>query len=179
MDRLFGKRGDAPLIAALVGILVCQIAAAQPQPATDRHLAHATPLKIIDPFPTGSAPDILARDLAKRIHSESNRPIVVNNKPGAGGNIGTQTGVNAPPDGNTLLLTAHRAITIHPLFYQKLKFDPLRDLVGVTRWRLLPPYYKHREIRSYLQLEEHPCSTKVSWHLQPSPSQEVPLHNLP
>lgn len=90
------------------------------------------PLKIVVPFPAGTALDGLARDLANRLAQVLQRPTLVENRAGAGGNIGTEHVVNSPPDGATLLLTANANITINHLIYEKLKFNPVTDLAPIA-----------------------------------------------
>ena len=93
------------------------------------------PVHILVGFAPGSSTDILARLVAQRLSERLAQSFVVDNRPGAGGNIATETAVNAPADGYTLLMTSG-ANTINPTLYQKLSFDFLRDtapVAGVTR----------------------------------------------
>lgn len=88
-------------------------------------------LKLIVPFPPGGSTDTLARLIAQRLSDNVGQPVVIDNKPGAGGNIGMGLGTKAPPDGYTLFLTSTSTIAINPTLYQKLPFDPDRDVAPV------------------------------------------------
>ncbi|HLH98573.1 MAG TPA: tripartite tricarboxylate transporter substrate binding protein [Xanthobacteraceae bacterium] len=93
------------------------------------------PVHILVGFAPGSATDILARMMAQRLSERLGQSFVVDNRPGAGGNIATEAAVNAPADGYTLLMTSG-ANTINPTLYEKLSFDFLKDttpVAGVTR----------------------------------------------
>lgn len=114
-------------IALAIGASALGSAHAQTAPA-----ASTTPLRIVVPFPAGTALDVLARDLSNRLPPVLGRPVIVDNRTGAGGNIGTEHVAHAAPDGATVLLTAHANITINPLIYNKLNFDPLKDLIPLA-----------------------------------------------
>jgi tripartite-type tricarboxylate transporter receptor subunit TctC len=90
------------------------------------------PLRLIVPFPPGSSPDTIARLLAEPLAQALGQPVVVDNKPGAGGNIGTAVAARAMPDGLTWLLTIQGPLVTAPLLSRKLGYDPVRDLAPVT-----------------------------------------------
>src|SRR5699024_6039716 len=91
------------------------------------------PLQMIVPFPGGSSPDILARTVAEALSGDLNQPVVVENRPGAGGNIGTRMASQAKPHGYTLLMTINCPMVTAPTLYQNtLGYDPLTDLDPVT-----------------------------------------------
>lgn len=91
------------------------------------------PIHLIVPFPPGSSPDLLARLLATPLSKALNQNIVVENKPGAGGNIGTRLVARAAPDGYTLLYTINGPLVTAATLYQKtLGYDPFKDLSPVT-----------------------------------------------
>lgn len=99
--------------------------------------AHAAwperPIQMIVPFPAGSSPDILARAVAEPLAADLGQPIVIENKPGAGGNIGTRMATQAKPDGYTVLLTINGPMVTAPTLYQKtLGYDPLKDLAPIS-----------------------------------------------
>jgi tripartite-type tricarboxylate transporter receptor subunit TctC len=81
------------------------------------------PIRLVVPFPPGGLLDTMARVLAPRITEELNQPVIVDNKPGAGGNIGAAEVARAKPDGYTLLM-ASPALTISPALYTKLAYKP-------------------------------------------------------
>jgi tripartite-type tricarboxylate transporter receptor subunit TctC len=91
------------------------------------------PIFLVVPFPAGSSPDILARVIAEPLSRTLGQSIVVENRPGAGGNIGTRMVAMAKPDGNTLLLTINGPLVTAPTLYKKtLGYDPFTDLRPVT-----------------------------------------------
>ena len=91
------------------------------------------PIRIVVPFAAGSSPDILARTISEPLAQALGQPIVIDNKPGAGGNIGTRIVTQAKPDGYTLLYTINGPLVTAPTLYKKtLGYDPLNDLAPVT-----------------------------------------------
>jgi tripartite-type tricarboxylate transporter receptor subunit TctC len=90
------------------------------------------PVKIIVAFTAGSATDILARVVAEHLTRALGQPFVVENKPGAGGSVGTAQAKDAPPDGYTLVAAGSGPFGINPAIYSKLPYDPLKDfeLIG-------------------------------------------------
>ncbi len=91
------------------------------------------PVKIIVPFPPGGATDVVGRALAVRLGQLWKQQVLVENKPGAGGNIGADLVAKAPADGYTLLLASPAEITINPYLYAQMPFDPSRDFIPVAR----------------------------------------------
>lgn len=91
----------------------------------------ARTITVIVPFPAGGSADTLARILGARLSEKLGQPIVVDNRPGVGGNLGTDLVVKSAPDGYTLLM-APSSIAIAPHLYSKLPFDPIKDLAPVT-----------------------------------------------
>ena len=87
-------------------------------------------IRLIDPFPPGGAVDLVTRSMAQKLSEALGQPVVSENKPGAGTNIGTEAAVRATPDGYTLLITSSAVATNVSLF-KKLPFDPVRDLAPV------------------------------------------------
>ena len=90
-------------------------------------------IHLIVPFPAGSSPDLLARLLATPLSKALNQNIIVENKPGAGGNIGTRLAARAAPDGYTLLYTINGPLVTAATLYKKtLGYDPFKDLAPIT-----------------------------------------------
>jgi len=98
----------------------------------------AKPVRIVVPFPPGGTSDILARTIGPRLSAEWGQPVVVDNRPGAAGNIAAEHVARAPGDGYTLFITTVGIHAIHPSLYSKLPFDPLRDFTPVTNLVMLP-----------------------------------------
>ena len=96
------------------------------------------PVKIIVAFTPGSATDIFARLLADHLTRDLGQTFVVENKPGAGGIIGTEAAKNAPPDGYTLTACPSGPFGINPGIYSKLPYDPLRDFEPISNLVLTP-----------------------------------------
>ena len=95
------------------------------------------PIKIIVPFPAGQASDAIARLVGEQLGRSLGQPVVVDNKAGAGGNIGTDAGAKAAPDGYTLTM-ATAALPISKNVYTKLPFDPEKDFAPVTLMTITP-----------------------------------------
>jgi tripartite-type tricarboxylate transporter receptor subunit TctC len=92
----------------------------------------AKPVKIIVPFAAGGATDVVARLLGQKLNEAWNQAVVVEDRAGAGGNIGGDAVAHAPPDGYTLLMTSGSIVTANPYMYKSMSFDPAKDLVGIT-----------------------------------------------
>jgi len=90
------------------------------------------PVRIIVPFPPGGPADSLARIIGDRLSASLGKSFVVENKPGAGGNIGMEMGAKAAPDGYTLTLAPTGNLTIAPSLYSKLPYDPAKDFAPIT-----------------------------------------------
>ena len=92
----------------------------------------ARAIKLVVPFPPGSSPDIIARVVAEPLGRALGQPIVIDNRPGAGGNVGTAAVAHAPPDGYTLLFTIQGPLVTAPQLSRSLGYDPAKDLAPVT-----------------------------------------------
>jgi len=90
------------------------------------------PIKLVVPFPPGSSPDIIARLIGEPLGQALGQAVVVDNRPGAGGNVGTAAVAKAAPDGYTFLFTIQGPLVTAPLLSKTLNYDPAKDLTPVT-----------------------------------------------
>jgi len=98
----------------------------------------AKPIRIVVPFPPGGTSDILARTLGPKLTAEWGQPVVVDNRPGAAGNIAAEHVARSAGDGYTLFVTTVGIHAIHPSLYSKLPFDAIRDFTPITNLVMLP-----------------------------------------
>ncbi len=91
------------------------------------------PIRMLVGFAPGGGTDTAARAIAAKLGERLGQTVVIDNRPGAAGNIATELTVSAVPDGHTLLLGSIASFSINPSLYKKLPFDPLRDLTPLTR----------------------------------------------
>ena len=91
----------------------------------------ARPIRLVVPYPPGGPLDVVARALAERV-KDSLGTVVVDNKPGAGGNLGADLVAKAAPDGQTIVMGAVATHAINPWLYAKMPYDPLRDFTPIT-----------------------------------------------
>jgi tripartite-type tricarboxylate transporter receptor subunit TctC len=92
----------------------------------------AKPIRILVPFPPGGGVDITARAIAHELSGQLGQPAIVENRPGAGGNVAAHEVARAAPDGHTLFLTLNALHAISPHLYAKLPFDAMRDFTFIT-----------------------------------------------
>jgi tripartite-type tricarboxylate transporter receptor subunit TctC len=109
------------LVAA--ALATASVAGAQPNPAK--------PIRLICPFPPAGAVDIASRAIASELSKILGQTVTVENRPGAGGNIGGVEAARSAPDGSTLFMTTSGINAINPALYAKMPFDPIKDLVPV------------------------------------------------
>jgi len=94
-------------------------------------------IRFIVPLIPGGGNDLLARVIAERMGPAVNHPVIVENRPGAGGNVGTEFVARQPADGYTILITSPTHV-INPAFYLKLPYDPIRDFVPISLIATIP-----------------------------------------
>ena len=112
-------------LAATLAILTPQaVAAADGYPSR--------PVRFVVAFPPGGGTDIIARSIAQKLAERIAQPVVVDNRPGAGGNIGTDIVAKSAPDGYTLLMGSAGPLAINASLFAKMPFDPIKDLAPVT-----------------------------------------------
>ena len=115
-------------VAVAIGLLAAG-AAILPAAAADWP---SRPIHLIVPFPAGSSPDLIARILADKLAPALGQPVIVENRPGAGGNLGTGMVARAAPDGYTFGLSIPGPLAVNAVLYKKLDYDPFRDLAPVS-----------------------------------------------
>jgi tripartite-type tricarboxylate transporter receptor subunit TctC len=91
------------------------------------------PVKVVVAFTAGGTTDILARTVSQQLSEKLKQPFVIDNKPGAGGNLGTELVVRSAPDGYTLIVNSVGPIAVNPTLYGKLPYNPLTDLVPIVQ----------------------------------------------
>ncbi|HEX2548119.1 MAG TPA: tripartite tricarboxylate transporter substrate binding protein [Ramlibacter sp.] len=113
----------------LVGALAAAFAAFGPAQAQD---FPNKPIKLIAPFAAGASTDFLARTVAQSMSKDLGQPVVVENKPGAGGALAAEQVARSAPDGYTFLLTSAGIVTMNQHIYPKLPYDPIKDFAPLT-----------------------------------------------
>ena len=139
---------------ALVAVALAAPAAAQSYPSK--------PVRFILPFPPGGPTDILGRIIGQRLAVQLNQPVVPENRPGAGGNVGTEFAAKQPADGYAIVL-ASPSLSISPGLYKKLGYDPVRDFAPITLVAQIPnvllvhPSVPAKTLKEFVQLAKaHP-----------------------
>jgi tripartite-type tricarboxylate transporter receptor subunit TctC len=145
------KRRSALAVAALTACMITSGAWGQSS-YPDR------PIRVILPYAAGVSPDIVARLVAERLSPALGRPVIIDNRPGAGGMIGAEQAATQPPDGYNLLFTVKGVMAIVPHVYPSAKFNPLKDFRAVTEILQVPhlivatnkaPYNNMKELVEY------------------------------
>ncbi|HJV10066.1 MAG TPA: tripartite tricarboxylate transporter substrate binding protein [Burkholderiales bacterium] len=90
------------------------------------------PVRLVNPFTAGGPLDLMGRLLSDKLSGALGKPVLVENRPGAAGNVGAAEVARAPADGHTLLLTLFSIVTSNPHLYERLPFDPLKDFAPIT-----------------------------------------------
>jgi tripartite-type tricarboxylate transporter receptor subunit TctC len=128
--------GDIMLRLGLTLLTSLALALGLPAHAQGTYPDH--PIRIIVPFPPGGPTDVLGRLVGEQLSQSLGQPFVIENKPGAGGNIGMELGAKAAPDGYTLILAPVGNLTVSPYIYSRLPYDPQRDFAPVTVLAAVP-----------------------------------------
>ena len=142
----------ATVTAAATSALTMPAALAQTGPYPNR------PIRLIVPFPAGVSPDVVARLIGDRLSNAMGQPVVIDNRPGAGGMIGALAAAAAPADGYTLFYSVKASHAIAPNVYRDPKYNPPRDFKAVSQLLLVPhvltatpkaPYNTMKELVDY------------------------------
>ena len=110
-------------LAGVAAAFACSVAFAQAYPVK--------PIRVVVPFPPGGGTDIVAREVTQHVTTNTKWTFVVDNKPGAGGNLGVDQAAKSPPDGYTIVLGQTSNLAINPTLYSKLPYDPVKDLAPI------------------------------------------------
>ncbi|MBM3356289.1 MAG: tripartite tricarboxylate transporter substrate binding protein [Betaproteobacteria bacterium] len=113
------------MVALLWAVTTADVVAQQQYPA-------ARPIRVVAPFAPGGLVDVLSRALGEKLRPALGQPIVVDNRPGAGGNVGADLAAKAEPDGHTLLMTSAGILTINQFLYAKMPFDPVTAFTPIS-----------------------------------------------
>src|SRR5260221_11941628 len=111
-------------LVSTLRVFASGVARAQPYPGKGVHL--------IVPFPPGGGNDIVARAMAQQLGPDLGQPVVVDNRPGAGGSVGAELAARAPADGYTLFLAGVGSHAVNPNFHRNLPYDPVKDFRPVS-----------------------------------------------
>lgn len=129
-------RGGGALLSVLLLAFhwVASPPAAAQAPARSDSAYPSRPIKLIVPYSPGGSTDLTARTVAQKLSESLGQPVVVENRPGANGNLGAEIVAKSAPDGYTLLLAERGAMTINPSLYRSLPFDSVRDFeyIGIA-----------------------------------------------
>jgi tripartite-type tricarboxylate transporter receptor subunit TctC len=112
-------------VFASLAVIATSVAMAQPYPSK--------PIRFVVPYPAGGPLDTVARLLGQKVSESTKQPVIVDNKPGAGGNIGADAVAKAAPDGYTILMGAVATHAINPYLYASMPYDAARDFIPVTQ----------------------------------------------
>ena len=96
------------------------------------------PIKIVVPLPPGGSNDVLARLIGQKMTESFGQPVIVENRPGAAGNIATEFMTKAAPDGYTIGIAPNQTVAVNPVLYPKLSYDVLKDLEGISMLGRVP-----------------------------------------
>lgn len=143
-------------LSAFLGAVA--LAAASLAPAQD---FPSRPVKVVVPFAPGGAIDAVARVVSARMSEQMHQPFVVDNKPGANGDLGAQSVVAAQPDGYTMLLGAN-GLTTNPTLEKNLSYDPQKDLVPVARVGYAPLVLVVPETKPWKSITDLVAASKAS-----------------
>ena len=137
------------MVWAFVLLVFCSSLQAQQYPGK--------PVKVVIPYPPGSTPDIVGRTLSSKLQEALGQPFVVENRTGAGGNIGAEAVAKAPPDGYTLLIGINGPAAINKFLYKDLGYDSDKDLLPVSLLATAPQMLvvsqeiKSTDLKSFLE----------------------------
>jgi tripartite-type tricarboxylate transporter receptor subunit TctC len=123
-------RSSPLLVLALIAVCLACGVSAQSYPVK--------PIRFIVPFPAGGPTDVLGRVIAQKLSEQVGQPVVLDNRSGAGGNLGMELAAKSPSDGYTIVLGAVGTLAISPHLYAQLNYDPIRDFAPIALAASMP-----------------------------------------
>jgi tripartite-type tricarboxylate transporter receptor subunit TctC len=131
MDVKIGWVFGRAVCATLAGLLSFPLLAAE-------QAYPSRPIRLVVPFPPGGSLDVVARAIGQKLTDAWGQPVIVDNRPGAGGNIGADLVAKSPPDGYTILEGALSTHAVNVSLYAKMPYDPIKDFVPITLVAVTP-----------------------------------------
>jgi tripartite-type tricarboxylate transporter receptor subunit TctC len=150
------KPSMSALISTLVVSLSCALTGSAAHAQTPAY--PGKPIRLIVPFPAGGATDIIGRTLAQKLSTQLGQQVIVDNKPGAGGTLGSTELTKAAPDGYTLLLATTSTHSIAPLLYKNIAyniekdFTPISEVATATNVLIVAPNVAAKDVRELIAL---------------------------
>jgi tripartite-type tricarboxylate transporter receptor subunit TctC len=138
------------------------LAAMLPGAAVAQNVYPAKPIRLIVPFPPAGGTDVLSRAIAHAMQNNAQWIIVVDNKPGAGGNIGLDAAAKAPPDGYTIAMGQTANLAVNPALYSSMPYDPLKDFAPIALISSQPLILVVNTSSPYKSLKELVDASKAS-----------------
>ncbi len=137
LDVLQGVANRFSHGCTVLACTVLSVALIQPTPAQAQAYP-VRPVRLVVPFPPGGSLDITGRPLAQKLTEMWGQTVVVENRPGAGGNIGADLVAKSPPDGYTILMGALSTHAVNPNLYAKMPYDAAKDFAPITLIAITP-----------------------------------------
>ena len=126
------------ILHAVAGVTLLASALALPAAAQSPAAYPSRPVRLVVPFPPGGPLDIVGRTIAQKLTEAWGQSVVVDNRPGAGGNIGADLVAKSPPDGYTILMGALSTHAVNPSLYAKMPYDAVKDFAPITLVAITP-----------------------------------------
>src|SRR5271154_5919616 len=124
-------------LRAVLACVLAVVVVASPTPLRAQGYP-AKPIRLVVPFPPGGSLDVVARAIGQKLSAAWGQPIVIDNRPGAGGNIGADLVAKSAPDGYTILEGALSTHAVNVSLYHKLPYDPIKDFAPITLVAITP-----------------------------------------
>src|SRR6266581_5894882 len=136
--RRGGAKRRGGLAALLLAALIATGASGQTASTGSAQTYPSRPVRLIVPFPPGGSTDILSRALGQKLAEGLGQPVLIDNRPGAGGSIGSEAAAKAAPDGYTLVMGQLGPLAVSPAIYKNLPYDPVKSFAPVSLMAMVP-----------------------------------------